>query len=398
MPYYHVRITLNSDPSNVEVELDLSLEKLNERFVGPYRSGKPIVISGRAITSEDIRSVQINKTQRDSQDLNTVLLQQQMASGSYMMVDHKGRLPADLLADNGENVTSEFITGPPGYEMEESNITTQQSRPATSMRVFISHSDNDIEVAKLLIDLLRMALQLRSDEIRCTSVDGYRMPGGASIDERLRTEVHDAELLIGLITPASLRSAYVIFELGARWGAEKPMIPLLASGATPEDLEGPLSGINALDSSVDGQVHQFLEETANHLNLSLDKASSYAAEVNALVQLSSTPKAMLEKQPTNTVGLQLSEDAAELLSEAASSSDDTIMAYKVMAGLGISTRSRSFVEPGDRRAEARWKRALEELEQYGLIEALSDKREVFQLTDAGFKMADTLNVSQKESE
>ena len=161
------------------------------------------------------------------------------------------------------------------------------------MRIFISHSSNDVEIAGLLIELLQKALNLRSDDIRCTSVDGYRMQAGASIDDRLRAEVHDAELLIGLITPNSLGSAYVIFELGARWGVEKPMIPLLASGVTPEQLGGPLAGINALNSRDNGQVYQLLEDAAKYLQISLDKASSYAAEVSELVKLSSESTAII---------------------------------------------------------------------------------------------------------
>ena len=110
------------------------------------------------------------------------------------------------------------------------------------------------------------------------------------------------------------------FELGARWGADKPMIPLLASGASPEDLEGPLSGINALDSRVDGQVYQLLEDVAKYLKLNLDKTSSYVAAVNELVKLSSESTAIEEHLSSSTVSPQLSEEAKELLLQAAKNS------------------------------------------------------------------------------
>ena len=105
-----------------------------ERFVDPYRSGKPIVINGRTVTSEDIGRVQINKTDRDSYDLNIFMQAQQEAQNSFMFVDHKGRLPADLLADNGEDVTGEFITGPSGRRWEkclplpQDNLTTHSRK------------------------------------------------------------------------------------------------------------------------------------------------------------------------------------------------------------------------------------------------------------------------------
>jgi hypothetical protein len=76
------------------------------------------------------------------------------------------------------------------------------------MRIFISHSSRDVKIAGILIDLLRFALNLRSEDLRCTSVEGYRLPGGASVDAVLRREVHDAQLFIGLITQDSINSAY----------------------------------------------------------------------------------------------------------------------------------------------------------------------------------------------
>ena len=294
-----------------------------------------------------------------------------------------------------EDVTSTFILGAPGHELNDSRAATQQSRSMETIRVFISHSSEDAELAKPLIDLLRKALHLQSDDIRCTSVDGYRMQAGASIDDRLRAEVHDAELLVCLVTPNSLDSAYVIFELGARWGAEKPMIPLLASGVTPGQLGGPLSGINALNSRDIGQVHQLLEDAAKYLNLSLDKTSSYSDAVNDLVQLSLSSTAVVEQQSNNQVDRQLSKDARELLLELAIGDSDSIEVIWSLVGLGISTSNRVFAKLGDIGSDARWMRALEELEQDGLVEALSYDREEFQLTDSGFKMADTLNEGQK---
>src|SRR3954471_20949572 len=112
--------------------------------------------------------------------------------------------------------------------------------------VFISHSGKDSNLVKRLITLLRSALNLHAEDIRATSVDGFRLPVGYNTDELLRQEVNDAKILIGLISRSSINSAYVIFELGARWGSGKPMFPVLAPGFDPGSLEGPLRGINAL--------------------------------------------------------------------------------------------------------------------------------------------------------
>ena len=127
-------------------------------------------------------------------------------------------------------------------------------------------------------------------------------------------------------------------------------------------------------------------------------AGDFEAALVQLTTVSSESTAIEEQPPSNPASSQLSEDARELLLDAARSKDDAISVVRVIAGLAISTRHRVFAEPGDRRSEARWKRALEELEQNGLIEALGNRREVFHLTHAGFAMADTLNESQKETQ
>lgn len=153
--------------------------------------------------------------------------------------------------------------------------------------VFISHSSKDTDVAEALIDLLRVACTIPADRIRCTSVDGYRLAAGASTDIQLKREVHDARVFIGLITPASIQSAYVLFELGARWGAGLHLAPILARSADGSYLRGPLSGLNALSCSSAPQVHQFVSEVAEILGYPLASAATYYKYLEKLISVSS---------------------------------------------------------------------------------------------------------------
>jgi hypothetical protein len=150
-----------------------------------------------------------------------------------------------------------------------------------TLLVLISHSSKDAALALALIELLRAGLGLRPDQIRCSSVDGYRLPAGVNTDAQLQGEVNIAKVVIGLMTPHSLASPYVLFELGARWGARLPMIPLMV-GVKPEDLRGPLSGINALSASVEAQLHQLLEDVRKPLSLALQSAAFYSRYVTAV--------------------------------------------------------------------------------------------------------------------
>jgi len=166
------------------------------------------------------------------------------------------------------NETETFPVG--AYRGEQK----QRSLKQTSLLIFISHSSKDAGIALNLIELLKTALNLRDKQIRCTSIDGFKLPAGANTDDVLKAEVRQAHAFIGLITPNSLNSAYVLFELGARWGAGLHMVPVLA-GVGPEALQGPLKGINSISADQIAQLHQLLSDLADTLDLKLETAAGY---------------------------------------------------------------------------------------------------------------------------
>ena len=161
---------------------------------------------------------------------------------------------------------------------------TQTESTKTTLLVLISHSSKDAELAQALIDLLKDATGLVTDQIRCSSVDGYRLPVGVNTEAQLREEINAAKIVIGLVTPHSLVSSYVMFELGARWGANLFVAPLLA-GVNPSGLSGPLSLLNALDATNAAQLHQLVSDISQRLNLPLQSAASYQRHVTHVKEL-----------------------------------------------------------------------------------------------------------------
>jgi TIR domain len=151
-----------------------------------------------------------------------------------------------------------------------------------SIKVFISHSASDLAIVTPLVHLLRSAFNLSAQAIRCTSLDGYRLPGGADTDLQLKSEVHEAVAFIGLLSAASLRSLYVAFELGARWGANRHLIPLLAPGLTPAVLERPLDRLNALRCDSEEQLHQLVDDLGRALGIAPESPSAYRQHILAI--------------------------------------------------------------------------------------------------------------------
>ena len=166
------------------------------------------------------------------------------------------------------------------------NESSIESKAAahSGLSIFISHSSKDADLALALVDLLKAGLAVTADRIRCSSVDGYRLPVGVNTEAKLREEVNAAQIVIGLITPSSLSSYYVMFELGARWGAKLFLAPLLA-GVRASELSGPLSLLNALSASSEPQLHQLLADIAQQLRVPLQPTASYIRNISAVKAL-----------------------------------------------------------------------------------------------------------------
>jgi hypothetical protein len=114
-------------------------------------------------------------------------------------------------------------------------------------------------------------------------VDGYRLPAGVNTDEWLRDEILGARLLVGIMSSSSLESAYVLFELGARWGTKQCLVPLLAPGMRAASLKGPVAGLNALSCESQAQLHQLVEDAAKHLGLVPEGPQTYQAQLDTLI-------------------------------------------------------------------------------------------------------------------
>jgi hypothetical protein len=135
---------------------------------------------------------------------------------------------------------------------EPAQVSTENATGATQIpigsgpRIFISHSSVDAKAAEALANLFQAALSIPASNIRCTSVLAYSLPYGVNSTETLRHEVSAAAVVVGLVTPSSTESHWVLFELGARWGQHKLLFSVLARGADYRMLPDPIRGNHAL--------------------------------------------------------------------------------------------------------------------------------------------------------
>lgn len=139
--------------------------------------------------------------------------------------------------------------------------------------LFISHRHEDKGVVEALVNLLEAAFSFEPWQMRCTSIPRLSPPYAEDLNEQIRKEVTKAKLVLGVITPSLKGSSYVLFELGACWGAKRTPLPLLARGATPADIPDPIAGTLAVKLTEKEEINKLLRELPEKLDLVKSKNS-----------------------------------------------------------------------------------------------------------------------------
>jgi hypothetical protein len=136
-------------------------------------------------------------------------------------------------------------------------------------KIFLSHSSSDLTFAEAFVQLLVDTMRVTPQELRCTSVPGFRIPIGTETAHRLRDELSACDIVIGLLTQRSVTSSWVLFELGCRWGHDRLIAPVLAGSLTPREFPGPLQDFTAYRSDNTVDVQNMLIQVSEQAGLPL---------------------------------------------------------------------------------------------------------------------------------
>jgi hypothetical protein len=171
-----------------------------------------------------------------------------------------------------------------GVRRAAEEIDSTLSKGFGSPRVFISHRHRDAPVAEALVRLIEAGFVTTTSDMRCTSVNPYRLRAGMRTADRLRAEIRQAEAVLGILTPNTKDSSYVLFEMGASWGRGIVTFPLLAYGATIADVPAPIGDLHTLTLSSEADCRQLLDDLGTVTTLRpLSNAPLIAERVRTLV-------------------------------------------------------------------------------------------------------------------
>jgi hypothetical protein len=133
-------------------------------------------------------------------------------------------------------------------------------------RLFVSHISEEGEIAALLKETMEEDF-LHLVEF-FTSTDIGSISAGEDWMSAVERAMNEAAAVIVLCSKASVQRPWVQFELGAAWMKGVPIIPVCHSGMEPDDLEMPLSRLQAVELGTEHGLQRLYEGVAKVLQLS----------------------------------------------------------------------------------------------------------------------------------
>lgn len=104
-------------------------------------------------------------------------------------------------------------------------------------KVFVSHSSKDAKYVEEIIEILE-TVGLRSEQIFCSSFEGYGIDLGEDFLQRLKEELDEKVLVIFVLTENFYSSPVSLCEMGATWIKTNEHIPILVPPFDYKDIKG----------------------------------------------------------------------------------------------------------------------------------------------------------------
>ena len=202
------------------------------------------------------------------------------------------------------------------------------------------------------------------------------------IDKRI---LKDADLLIGIFwtrigTPTANYASGAVEEIEEHLAAKKPamlyfsMAPAALDSVDPDQYKG-------LKTFRDSCKSRGVYETYNN-------AGDFRHKLSTGIQITLNSEMFGGEGKAPVASGELSEDASKLLK--AATVEGVIMFERFGGGVEVSANGQVFNEDSQARTVAKWESVIEELEKAGFVKATSEKREVFEVTQAGYTATDSI--------
>lgn len=119
---------------------------------------------------------------------------------------------------------------------DETTVVSDENN-TTIKKVFISHAHSDAKIVEELIELLE-SIGLESNQIFCTSFEGYGIGLGENFLNPIKDELLSEALVLFLLSDSFYKSPVCLCEMGATWVLAKEHIPIIVPPLDYNDIKG----------------------------------------------------------------------------------------------------------------------------------------------------------------
>ena len=289
----------------------------------------------------------------------------------------------------------------PPSEMEQVLSKMRKDENGKPNKIFISHSSKDKEYVEAFVELLE-DIGLREDEIICSSIPPYCIPLNGKVYDWLVNEFRSSNLhVFYMLSNSYYASAACLNEMGAAWAMKQKWTAILLPGFGFNQISGCIDSTQIsikLDDPDANMLFYRLEELKNTLfdefsirNMSAAlwerKRTSFISKIRD-IQIKAESRV---EENDSLVTATLTMDEGILLSYASDDDRGEVRVSMTLSrynGPEIETKGYDFTNEDTPRVCARWKAALRNLENYGLIEDTGFNGEFFKVTQQGYEVAD----------
>lgn len=145
-------------------------------------------------------------------------------------------------------------------------------KKTSSEPIFLSHAAADLKLVEAFETFLCKALNITSENIFCSSLEGQGVTKGTSFVDGIKDKAVQAKAVVALVSPAYMESPFCLAELGAAWALNTHRFPVVVPPTTFDAIQATLLGVVAVKIDNQEAVTQLLEDIGEALALPAPKA------------------------------------------------------------------------------------------------------------------------------
>ncbi|OWO89990.1 hypothetical protein B5E41_29120 [Rhizobium esperanzae] len=140
-------------------------------------------------------------------------------------------------------------------------------KKSSPVQIFLSHSAADVELVNAFENFLARALNITSESIFCSSLEGQGVKKGANFVDAIKAKAIEAKAVVALLSPAYMESPFCLAELGAAWALNTHRFPIVVPPNSFEVMQATLLGVVGVKLDDQEALTQLLEDIAEALEL-----------------------------------------------------------------------------------------------------------------------------------